>query len=153
MKNFRFKVTAKENGEKIDRALVLLNVELSRKKIRLLLDKRKIQLNGKPVGVASKRVKTGDIITASYQVETLKGRDATGPAVDLTPCYLYKRGGVIVFNKPPGIPVQKTKSRSLYNIEDMICAETPGYSICHRLDKETSGILVLANSPESIHFI
>jgi len=79
---------------------------------------------------------------------------------------LYEDLHVLVINKPPGIVVNRAQSvqeqtiqdwaeerigsntRSVHNEEDRVFVERAG--IAHRLDKETSGCLVLTKNPEAL---
>eukprot|EP00760_Papus_ankaliazontas_P033459 PhM_4_TR633/c0_g1_i1/m.96515/K06179/rluC; 23S rRNA pseudouridine955/2504/2580 synthase len=62
---------------------------------------------------------------------------------------LYKNEHVIVLNKPTGVPVHQTKDIGI-NIQDMLSCWRYTYDrnpvLCHYLDAETSGCLVLART-------
>jgi len=53
---------------------------------------------------------------------------------------LAERGTLLVADKPPGLTVEQT-------------AEQLGYTPAHRLDKDTSGVLLLAKNQETLEFL
>ena len=74
---------------------------------------------------------------------------------------LYEDGNLLVIDKPPGIvvfPERKMKEKTL--IEFLIekfpklknVGRTPRYGIIHRLDKDTSGVLLIAKNNKALSF-
>lgn len=65
---------------------------------------------------------------------------------------LFKNEHVIVINKPSGVPMQPTKNGDM-NIHDMLPAwkytQDRKPLVCHNLDRETSGCVVLARTPSA----
>lgn len=61
---------------------------------------------------------------------------------------LFEDDRYIVINKPPGISSLEDRSYPL-NILRMAREFNKGLQLCHRLDKETSGVLLLAKDPEA----
>lgn len=66
---------------------------------------------------------------------------------------LFKNEHVIVINKPSGVPMMPTANPLDMNIADMLPAWQYTYAhpplVCHNLDSETSGCVVLARSPSA----
>ncbi len=54
----------------------------------------------------------------------------------------------MIVNKPPGLSTLQDRADA-YNLLDLARAYHPEAQVCHRLDKETSGVLVLARNPEA----
>jgi len=55
----------------------------------------------------------------------------------------------IIVNKPYGIPTLDDRDKTIKGILRLAKEYWPDAQVCHRLDKETSGILVIAKSPEA----
>jgi 23S rRNA pseudouridine955/2504/2580 synthase len=62
---------------------------------------------------------------------------------------LFENNDLIVINKPPFISSLDEREGGELNILRMAKHYSPGAQVCHRLDKETSGVLLIAKNPES----
>ena len=62
---------------------------------------------------------------------------------------LFEDDDVIVVNKPPFISTLDEREGGEVNMLRLAKAYTPDAQICHRLDKETSGALIIAKNPEA----
>ena len=121
------------------------------------LRENKIKLNGKKQPLAT-RVQNGDVIrvyllddqlglTSQEVPEFLQAR---APAE-----FIYENDDLIVANKPAGIPVDGDESdtllnrvlRRLYEEKRWDAAHEP--RLCHRLDTGTSGLVIIAKTPEA----
>lgn len=127
--------------------------DLSRSFIRKLIDDGQIFVNGvsrRP----SYRVRTGDLISGRIpEPEPLKV-EAEKTALDV----LYEDGDIIVINKPRGMTVHPgagKPSGTLVNALLGHCKDLSGIGgvlrpgIVHRLDKDTSGVMVIAKNDMS----
>jgi len=70
-------------------------------------------------------------------------------------CILLDRDGVVAVNKPAWLPVQGTRASQLHSLERMLatllgCA---GLRAAHRLDRQTSGVLLLARDAQRAAFL
>jgi len=66
---------------------------------------------------------------------------------------LYEDSDFLVIDKPSGIfvhPAEKTKEKTIL---DLLLPKYPGIQLSHRLDKETSGVLVLAKNEKAYLFL
>lgn len=61
---------------------------------------------------------------------------------------VFENDNYVVINKPPFISTLEDRVDQ-YNILALAKKEDPEFQVCHRLDKETSGALVLAKNPEA----
>ena len=61
---------------------------------------------------------------------------------------LYEDDRIIVFNKPPHITSEKDNSPGSISLFDIAKKYCPEIMLCHRLDKETSGVILAAKSEE-----
>lgn len=125
----------------------------SRKAIKQLLDGGRVKLNGRRVSIAKWELKAGDIIelAADKQSERDRERRAGHKFIEV----LFEDRDVIVVIKEAGIPVMDDAEGAPYTLVDQVRAylrrKHPGsrgtfVKPVHRLDSDTSGVMVLAKS-------
>ncbi len=68
--------------------------------------------------------------------------------VDFEKLVLFESADYLVINKPPYLSSLDDRHEA-QNILDLAKMHTPDAQLCHRLDKETSGCLVIATNPEA----
>lgn len=68
--------------------------------------------------------------------------------IDFQKLILFENTDYLVINKPPYLSSLDDRHEA-QNILDLAKAHTPDSQLCHRLDKETSGCLVIAKNPEA----
>lgn len=136
---------------RIDKAITMIDDTLSRVTIQRLIDEGNILVNGKKTK-ASYKTKNGDGIT--IKKEEPKKLDII--AQDIPIDVLYEDEDIIVVNKPKGIvvhPANGNPDGTLVNAIMNLCGDSlsgiggeirPG--IIHRLDKDTSGVLIVAKN-------
>jgi len=117
--------------------------------IRLLVDKKKILLNEKEISIKNK-LNNGDIIEVLDNKIKLKEEKIYKP-INLKIKKVYEDNKILILNKLPFIPVQGDGSEK-YNIYNHLSYLTKKENIkflkpVHRLDKNTSGILIIAKNP------
>lgn len=153
MNNELYIVDIKEQGERLDHYLKKIKPNLSRSYIQKLIKKQDILLNDKQAKSSSKLNKGDKIKIVIAPPEKL---DLKAKKIDLD--ILYEDEAIIVINKPAGLvvhPVPGNREDTLVNAllayEDKLSSingvERPG--IVHRLDKDTSGVLVVAKTDTS----
>ncbi len=147
----KFVVDNTEEDSRIDAYLSEKAQEISRVTIQRLIKEEKILVNNKKTK-ASYKVKQGDEIT----VEEEKPKETTLKAQDIPVEIIYEDKDIIVVNKPKGMVVHPGNGNpdgTLVNSLMAICKDSlsgiggeirPG--IVHRLDKDTSGILIVAKN-------
>jgi len=154
VKPLRFIVEQKEIGTRLDQLVAARAPELSRARAQQLIDEGHVQVDSKPAK-ASLRVRSGNEISvhvpAPQAVELV--------AQDMKLRALYEDKHLVVIDKPAGIAVHPGAGGEgstlvhglLHHIDDLrgIGGELrPG--IVHRLDKDTSGCLVVAKSEKAL---
>jgi 23S rRNA pseudouridine1911/1915/1917 synthase len=144
-------VTEEEAGERLDKILARRFSEVhSRTYFQYLIDEHLVLLNGEPV---KKRIKpeAGDEI--EVQFAALPGADLTPEPIPLS--IIYEDDHLIVIDKPVGMvvhPAPGNWSGTFVNALLHHCKMLPvpegtlRPGIVHRLDKETSGLLVAAKT-------
>ena len=147
-----FIVSETDAGQRLDKFLAARMPEFSRSEIQKFCITR-----GGGRARLSDRVKVG----AEYQalIPDLKPFDASGLAMganeDIRLDILYEDDAIIVVNKPRGIAMHPGAGRDSGTLVQSVCAHTnlsnvgikggrPG--VVHRLDKDTSGIVVFAKT-------
>ena len=103
----KYIVSFKESGERLDKALALLNNEISRSFIAKLLKEGKILVNGK-VEKASFKVKENDEIFLE-EIEDIK---ADIKEEDIPLDVVYEDDDILVINKPQGMVVHPANGHS-----------------------------------------
>lgn len=122
----------------------------SRSGIQKLIAQGQITLNGKPAK-ASTRLKTHDLVA----IGTLPRKNSNLAAEPITLSVIYEDEDCLVINKAPGIVVHPAAGRSTGTLVNAIlhrCPDLQGIGgesrpgIVHRLDKDTSGVMIIAKS-------
>ena len=146
MDEFKFEVTERDNGERIDKFITNNIDSLTRSYIQKMIEKKKCFVNGKAVK-ASCRVKDGDEVAFSLPESVEPDIAAENIPLDI----LYEDSDVLIVNKPEHMVVHPAPghySGTLVNAVMYHCKNSlsgingvmrPG--IVHRIDKDTSGSL------------
>jgi 23S rRNA pseudouridine1911/1915/1917 synthase len=146
----RFAVSDALDGSRADRCVAELHGEWSRARVRRLIDDGRVRVNGKAAKPAT-TVTAGDLI----EVDEPPPAPLDLAAEDIPLSILYEDAELLVLDKPPGLvihPAAGNRSGTLVNALLQHCddlsgiggAERPG--IVHRLDKDTSGLMVVAKT-------
>lgn len=136
-----------QHGERLDRALAETVTEFSRSYLQQLLEQAAVRLNGKPVSKASQRIKVGDVVCIEMRA-TLQSQAFRPEAMDIQ--VVHEDAHLLVLHKPAGLvvhPAPGNWSGTLLNgllARDPKAALLPRAGIVHRLDKDTSGLMVVA---------
>ncbi len=149
-----FIVKKDEEANRIDSFLARKMKDTSRVTIQRLILENKILVNGKKTKVSYK-VQENDEIT----VEEDKPKDISLKAQEIPIEIIYEDNDIIVVNKPKGMvvhPANGNPDGTLVNAIMAICKDSlsgiggeirPG--IVHRLDKDTSGLLIVAKNDKA----
>ena len=140
-------------GQRLDQWLAGETVSgLSRSRIKQLIEQGNVRLNGEPVTEPKRKLKPGD----NVEIVLPEPEPAEPLAEDIPLAVLYEDDDVIVIDKPAGLVVHPgagNPSGTLVNALLAHCGDSlsgiggvrrPG--IVHRLDKETSGVMVVAKN-------
>ena len=151
--HFLFEVAAEDSGTRLDKYLAAHLPALSRSQLQRLIQEGQVGL-AQGVVTASYRVRGGDSITVAVPPP----RPARLVAEALALQIVYEDDALLVIDKPPGLVVHPSPghaSGTLVNALLFHCRtlsgiggeERPG--IVHRLDKDTSGLLLVAKHDRS----
>ena len=151
MNSKEYVVEIKDNGLRLDKFISNCDENLSRMAIQRLIDEEKITVNDK-IQKQSYRVQENDKIIVKIDEPKNIELKAQNIPVDI----LYEDSDIIVINKPKGLvvhPAIGNPEGTLVNAIMEICKDSlsgiggeirPG--IVHRLDKDTSGVIVIAKN-------
>ena len=158
MMSGRHTVTVDESasGERLDRALAAALPELTRSRVKALIESRRVALaDGRTIEEPSRKVKTGERFVVD--IPEPEPAEPKAQAIDLD--ILYEDSDLLVLNKPAGLvvhPAPGNPDNTLVNALLAHCGDSlsgiggvrrPG--IVHRLDKDTSGVMVVAKNDVS----
>jgi 23S rRNA pseudouridine1911/1915/1917 synthase len=142
-------VTAQEAGSTLE-TLLRQTLKISGRRLQKLTRSRGIRLNQKPTFLA-KVVQSGDVI--SVQTQTSDAPGLTPLPMPLT--IVHEDEAVLVLNKPPGILVHPTQASHTQTLAHGVAYyyqqqgnPHPIHAV-HRLDRDTSGLVVFAQNPLS----
>ena len=153
--SFSFFVSAQDQGKRLDQFLAGTDLNLSRSQAKKLVEERMILLNGAPTKPGA-HMKTGDQVTGTLP----RPKPLSLEPEPLPLSVLYEDSSIIVVDKPPGMvvhPAPGNPSGTLVNALIHYCKDLAGINgvlrlgIVHRLDKETSGAMVVAKDDASYH--
>ena len=149
MARLEIKVNEEDKGLRID-SFLANSSDLSRSQIQKLIEEGRVLVNNETT-VSRYKVNPGDFITAEYLEQTPTDIKPKDIALDI----VYEDEDLIVINKPKGLvvhPAAGNYDNTLVNALLYHCKELSdinGYyrpGIVHRIDKDTSGLLVCAKN-------
>ena len=141
-------------GNRIDKTLPNLDKNLTRVMSQKLIEQGNVKVNGKNVKTSYKLNENDKV-----EVEIPEVKEVSIEAQDIPVEVLYEDNDIIVVNKPKGLVVHPANGNldgTLVNALMKICKGTlsgiggeirPG--IVHRLDKDTSGVLIVAKNDKA----
>lgn len=142
---------ADDEGTRLDRALAKLFPEHSRSFFSHLISEGRVTIDGQTAVKSSLRVSSGQRVS----IDVPPPSPAAAVSQDLPLSILHQDSDLVVIDKPPGVVVHPAAGHAdrtvvnalLFHIRDLSGiggAMRPG--IVHRLDKDTSGVMVVAKN-------
>ncbi len=138
---------------RLDRYLAEQLPEISRSRIQRDIEGGQVSVNGQPAMESKFVVRQGDSVSYQPAQQKEAGLQPTNTPLKV----LYHRHGLLIIDKPAGLTVhpgagfkgETLASALLYNFRDIrLVGEEHRPGIVHRLDKDTSGVILVATSPE-----
>ena len=142
-----------QHGVRLDKALVDWVPEFSRSYLQQLLAQGAVQLNGQVATKASAKIKLGDAVCIEMR-PTAQSQSFKSEPMHLD--VVFEDAHLIVVNKPAGLvvhPAPGNWSGTLLNgllAHHAGAASVPRAGIVHRLDKDTSGLMVVAKDRQTM---
>ncbi|OOM81024.1 ribosomal large subunit pseudouridine synthase D [Clostridium puniceum] len=153
MENDVFIIEEKDQGTRIDKYLAQVFVDKSRSFIQGLIEKESVKVNDK-IPKSNYKLKAFDKIEVEFKEPEILKIDAENIPIDI----LYEDKDVIVVNKAQGMvvhPAPGNYNGTLVNALLFHCKDLSSINgvirpgIVHRIDKDTSGVLVIAKNDEA----
>ena len=147
------KIIVDESGKRIDK-YISEKLDLTRSRVQKLIDDGMVTINGK-VAKSSAKVNEGEVL--SVEIPELKPLEIVPEEIPLN--ILYDDDDVIVIDKPKGMVVHPANGNYTGTLVNAIMSKfgdnlsgingviRPG--IVHRIDKDTSGVLVIAKNDKA----
>lgn len=146
----KLELVATGAGRRLDRFIAEAHPELSRSYIQRLIDGGRVTVNGRPAK-ASLRVSAGDRIAL-----TVPPPAPAAPLPEEMPLRIvYEDADLLVVDKPAGLTVHPAPGHPSHTLVNAVLAHCPELAgvggsmrpgIVHRLDKDTSGLMVVAKN-------
>jgi 23S rRNA pseudouridine1911/1915/1917 synthase len=137
------------HGERLDKMLVAIAGEFSRNHLQSLVTRGHVRVDGAVLRTASRRVRAGQRIELEL-IPTAESQAFRPQAMELT--VVFEDEDLLVIDKPAGLvvhPAAGNWSGTLLNAllaRHQSAATLPRAGIVHRLDKDTSGLMVVGKS-------
>lgn len=147
------KIIVDETGKRIDK-YISEKLDLTRSRVQKLIDDGMVSINGNPAK-SSAKVNEGEILIV--EIPELKTLEVVPEEIPLN--ILYDDDDVLVIDKPKGMVVHPANGNYTGTLVNAIMAKykdnlsgingviRPG--IVHRIDKDTSGVLVIAKNDKA----
>jgi len=150
-----FVASPKEVSQRLDHVLIAHGIPLSRSTIQRLIRTGAVVVNGQPVK-PSYRIREKERIEVTLPEVTALELPAESIPLEI----LYEDTDLIFINKPAGLVVHPAPGHDrgtlvnallhhCFSLKDIGEGERPG--IVHRLDKDTSGVMVVAKTQHAYH--
>ena len=148
------KIIVQGETERLDKYISKQKVEISRVMIQKLIEENQILVNDKPQK-ASYKVQTGDEITIN--IPEVKETNLKSQEIPLD--IIYEDNDILVVNKPKGMVVHPAVGNPDGTLVNAVMAHCKGNlsgiggelrpGIVHRLDKDTSGLIIVAKNDKA----
>ncbi len=148
---------AEADGERLDRFLAAACEDLSRSRLQDLISEGHAAVDGRPVKPAT-RLKLGQSVTLSIPAPVPSRLTAQAIPLDI----VYEDGDLLVVDKPAGMAVHPSPGHADGTLANAVLAHCPDLEgiggelrpgIVHRLDKNTSGLLVVAKNARAHEYL
>jgi len=148
----KFLITGQEAGNRLDIILTKLLPDLSRSNLKKIIELKQVKINNIIIESPSKRLKVND----SVEINLIPNEEMKILPAKIKLDIVYEDKDILIVNKPAGMVVhpgagnyKKTLVNALIykykkNLSSVNESTRPG--IVHRIDKETSGLLVVAKN-------
>jgi 23S rRNA pseudouridine1911/1915/1917 synthase len=137
-------------GQRLDQALAALFTDITRSQLQQWIEDGRITLNGR-VPRKRDKVKAGDAVEIRVPPPVESGWKAQALPLEI----VHEDSELLVINKPPGLVVHPGAGNPEGTLLNALVAHAPKLAqlpragIVHRLDKDTSGLLVVAKTEQA----
>ncbi|UCG24325.1 MAG: RNA pseudouridine synthase, partial [Chloroflexota bacterium] len=157
MSERRAVLTLNQPGERLDRALANALPDVSRVQCQRLIIQGRVKLDG-AAAKASLRLEGGEQVTIQFPAVLPADVRAEPMPLDIR----YEDRDILVVNKPAGLVVHPSPGHEGGTLVNGILAHCPDLEgvggkrrpgIVHRLDKDTSGLIVIAKNDRALLYL
>ena len=149
-------IPASLNGKRLDQAIAELFPDYSRSRLKGWIEEGRVVLDGKPCSVPREKVLAGMSVTVHGEL----AEEQRFEGQDIALSIIYEDDHILVVNKPAGLVVHPgagmpdgTLLNALLHYFPAI-DQVPRAGIIHRLDKDTTGLMVVAKTvPAQTHLV
>ena len=147
-------LTVDNSGARLDIFIVGQKPELSRSFVQKLIEDGHVLVNGKTAR-PSLKMKAGDAV--SVVIPPLEPCDMLAEDIPLS--IVYEDDDLLVVDKPPGMTTHPAPGSPNHTLVNALLAHLPALpesdsparpGIVHRLDKDTSGLIIIAKTPAAL---
>lgn len=138
-------------GERLDKVLATLMPDVSRARLQKLIEEGSVEVNGEVVQKVRQKVTEGDEISLLEEPH-LDEALAFTPEEDVEFDVVYEDDAIVVVNKPAGLVVHPGAGNPCGTLLNGLLwrypelREVPRAGIVHRLDRDTTGLMVVART-------
>ncbi len=142
--------TLDQVGLRLDQALARAFPQYSRARLQGWIEAGAVKVDGR-VPRPRDRIQGGEHV----RIEAVLAPETRVSAEDLPVDVLYKDRGIFIINKPAGLVVHPGAGNASHTLQNALLgldpklALVPRAGLVHRLDKDTSGLMVVARTPEA----
>lgn len=140
----RFVVSGQPDAQRLDRFLRARYPQSGRQAIQQLIAGRQVQVNGRTVWLASWNVANGDTITVLAAPAPLPPQPQR---FDMS-WLIADEGDLLAVNKPAGLLSEPKRGLDRPSLLQLASAHFGPLTLFHRLDRDTSGVLLLTRGGE-----
>lgn len=156
------KVDEKNQNIRIEKYIQTIYPDVPYSVLQKAFRKKDIKVNGKRID-KNYIVKSGDVLDIYINDDLLEGGKGTAGENAKWFTIIYEDENILIVDKKQGIPVHPDGKHTKYTLIDLVReylrsnAETNGCccasfqpSLCHRLDRNTGGLVIIAKNQESL---
>ena len=148
----KFSIKEEDSQKRLDVILAKLIPDLTRSNLKKIIEQKQVRINNLVENSPSKKLKTEDVV----EINLISTEEIKILPTDIKLDIIYEDKDILIINKPAGMVVhpgagnyKETLVNALIykyknNLSDVNGTTRPG--IVHRIDKETSGLLVIAKN-------
>ena len=148
----KFSIKEEDSQKRLDVILAKLIPDLTRSNLKKIIEQKQVRINNLVENSPSKKLKTEDVV----EINLISTEEIKILPTDIKLDIVYEDKDILIINKPAGMVVhpgagnyKETLVNALIykyknNLSDVNGTTRPG--IVHRIDKETSGLLVIAKN-------
>lgn len=143
------------DGVRLDAFVRQCLPHLSRRAVKCVIDDGLFRVNGGPVKKGD-RLKPGDALRFQGPADWLSTRPVPGAQLEVP--IVYEDSSLLAVDKPAGMDTHGFSGRERHTLTNFLAARRPNLAaigrspwepgLVHRLDRETSGLIVIAKSPQ-----